>query len=233
MSENSNNTPRKSIYEILGIEDKKSSAPESRLNIPTFQAPETRYASDLHNAPSGSIFDNYSKYPQEQLPYWRKFRILTIVGILTCFAPFIPKVWPSSCSHTDSYTGAEDIYGSEIEEEEVIATETVPARGDALYFRGEIDNKLKIHMELDLSSGSGRYYYDKSGAGRCMYLRVVKMDELYDGYYLEIEEYNGSGEYCGVWKGAFTNGTFSGIGVFLGKSLPFFLTECDRRNTDF
>lgn len=33
------------------------------------------------------------------------------------------------------------------------------------------------------------------------------------------------GEYCGSWSGTFRNGIYSGTGDYLGKTMPFYLTQ--------
>ena len=48
-----------------------------------------------------------------------------------------------------------------------------------------------------------------------------------------LAEYNPDGEFCGTWVGIMTDRTFKGEGEFLGKTLPFELTQCKYSDTDF
>lgn len=83
---------KKDIYSILNIPDVKSQhkhnydGMDRRMSNTTDVSDEEKFDA---NAPSGSIFDNYSKYPPEPDNYWQKFRITTIIGIITVLAPIL------------------------------------------------------------------------------------------------------------------------------------------------
>lgn len=103
---------------------------------------------------------------------------------------------------------------------------SVDANQTVLYMAGAVDGKYRIHMALDLNTGSGKYYYDKYGGSNPMYLDVTGNPYSARGY-LSMDEYNGKGEYCGSWSGNLTSSGYSGEGNFQGKYMPFKLTYCN------
>ena len=69
---------KKDIYSILNIDPNV----KSTHTYPEALGPVMKDEEEWDpNLPSGSIFDDYSKYPPEPDNYWHKFRISTILGI--------------------------------------------------------------------------------------------------------------------------------------------------------
>ena len=87
--------------------------------------------------------------------------------------------------------------------------------------KGKIDGKYAVHVRLNLSSGTGSYYYDKYGSSNTMTLKITNSSPDY----FVMEEYNKKGEYCGEWRGTLANGVYSGTGSFVGGEMPFYLSE--------
>lgn len=100
-----------------------------------------------------------------------------------------------------------------------------------LYFRGKINGKYAVHIYINTDTDEGQYYYDKNGSANRMNLRI----EYYDpaSGQLSMTEYNQNWEYCGDWSGRLKNGVYSGNGDYLGKTMPFYVTQCERSNTGF
>ena len=91
-----------------------------------------------------------------------------------------------------------------------------------LHLAGKIDGKYAVHMELNLKSKRGTYYYDKYGSSNSMVLSVEDYDPSISSK-LVLKEYNKDGKYCGEWKGVLQNGQYTGEGIFLGNTMPFVL----------
>ena len=91
-----------------------------------------------------------------------------------------------------------------------------------LHLAGKIDGKYAVHMELNLKSKRGTYYYDKYGSSNSMVLSVEDYDPSISPK-LVLKEYDKDGKYCGEWKGVLQNGQYTGEGTFLGNTMPFVL----------
>lgn len=231
------------IYEILGVDS------TATCDTPSGEQPQDNPGNtpDLANdpmAPSGSMFENYANYRDNDPKYWNTFRILWIVGILTvvailigCFASAPTSFKSSTDSPFDEVREQTEEIAEAVEEVrdmEIPAVEA-PAQPQLseVYMAGTINGRYKIHLYLNLDAKKGMYYYDKSGASNSMILSVDNMEE-YDGrYILDLSEYNPQGEICGTWHGTLTEDTFDGEGDYLGKPMPFSLTACPRSETGF
>lgn len=229
MAENNN----EDIYEILGVDPNKTS--KGSYNA----ASESRAMNeeDYLNGPSGSIFDDYSKYPKDPDNYWWHFRLWTYLGI-GVVALFIIAGIADAVMSSDFFTKSGEMEEGAIAEytEEVVAEELVISNDspyEPMYFSGTINDKYEIHMYLDLDSRSGKYYYVRSGSSNCMELQIKEIMEFDDQTIITMEEYNPAGDLCGEWRGTITEGTFTGHGEFLGKIMPFELTQCEGYKTDF
>lgn len=226
---------KKSIYEILGVDPNKiSEAPYSgkygnlvdKQNSPLNIDP---------NAPSGSIFDDYSKYPPDPQNYWTHFRIYTIIGILATVG-FIGSMFFdfSSISFSSGRTRPVTSYSHSNDYEEVVADEVEAVEGEPamvlpnhIYLKGDINYRYGVTMHIDTRSNSGEYYYDRNGnTHNNMSLKVDNIQEDGDVYRIKLSEYNPSGDYCGSWEGIYDGNVFEGNGVYLGKPMPFRLHEC-------
>lgn len=81
---------KKDIYSILNIPDKKSQHKYEGIDTQWSVNSNDSNSEEFNpNTPSGSIFDNYNNYPPEPDNYWQKFRITTIIGIITVVAPIL------------------------------------------------------------------------------------------------------------------------------------------------
>ncbi|MDE6460789.1 MAG: hypothetical protein K2K52_08205 [Paramuribaculum sp.] len=228
------------IYEILGIDSTKTS--EGSYDTAVDNTPKGEYL-DL-NAPTGSIFDDYSKYPKDPDNYWWYFRLWTFMGIGVVALLFIAGIvgaFMSSRSHNYSYDIEEvictDTPDDDYAVEEVAVVEEVATDANTLsgswYFSGTINDKYAIHMYLDFDTKSGKYYYVRSGSDNCMTLEITDIMEMDDQYIITMTEYNPSGERCGMWSGTLIDGSLTGYGEFLGKTMPFELQQCNSYETDF
>lgn len=81
-----NDSRKFDIYQILGIDPNHKSSSSNRPKASNLDSNDesTRIINDP-NAPSGSIFDDYSTYPQDQQSYWKPFRMMTIAGLAVVF----------------------------------------------------------------------------------------------------------------------------------------------------
>lgn len=239
------NKPEETIYDILGI---KPDSPKTHADKPEVVTEELDQSKEYDtNAPSGSIFDRYSTYPKEEQGYWRYFRILTIVGIATCVGLIVAGLWGDSISFPSSsrysYSSLEETDDHEYaydEPTEEVAEDTEHSASSMLtgtkYFKGRINGKYALHMELDFNDGSGRYYYDRSGVSNCLPIVIVEATPDGDGnFYLVLEEYNQDEMLTGTWRGYFdsNNNTYKGTGDFNGKEMPFEIEICSYYETDF
>lgn len=214
---------KKEIYSILGVNPQI----KSNHSYGSHTYCEKNFVDDP-KAPSGSIFDNYSNYPEDSQNYWQYFRFLTILGIVTVLAVVLYLIWdPASPSR---YKYAERDYENEyVEDYEPVETPakerltTVPSTlPQTLYFTGEVNNLYPVTMRLDTRSRRGEYYYNKVGssAGN-MRLNIQDIQKIDGKYYFRINEFNSRGNYCGYWEGFYEDGKFSGEGVYLSKKMPF------------
>lgn len=239
------NNQGENIYNILGI---KPHSPKSQPDKPEEATEKSAQLNEYYaNAPSGSIFDRYSTYPKEEQGYWRYFRILTIIGIATCVCLIVACVWGDdislfSVSHSthSSYVESTDYeYDSDNateEESNDLYDSALSVPKGTKYFKGSIDNRYNFHMELDFDNESGRYYYDRSNASNCLKLVISSAIANGDGTCdLVLQEYNPDGDLSGIWHGNYdTNtNTYEGVGVFLGKEMPFNIEMCSYYETDF
>lgn len=237
MEKETNSTP--DIYEILGIDPQKGIKDEPTVSPTPDNELKSEY--DDPNAPSGSIFDNYSKYTDNQPHYWRWFRILTIIGIVTVILPFILYFissfdWNFSSSRTVPQTSPKEFVTEESDTDTSEETTDIAApnfRNQTLYFKGKINGKYPVHMLLDFPNNTGRYYYDRSGSSNCMYIDIIEVYETDGKVYIELNEMNANGEVTGVWEGYLTEDSYSGTGTYLGKEMPFDLSICELSDTDF
>ena len=90
---------------------------------------------------------------------------------------------------------------------------------DFIYLKGKIANKYPINMVLDIPNKSGQYCYDKYGPKNSMRLDITRFEDDY----IEMDEYNDEGVWCGSWSGYIRNEMFNGTGVFHEKEMPFSL----------
>lgn len=90
-----------------------------------------------------------------------------------------------------------------------------------LTFTGKINGKYAVRVTINTNTGTGSYYYTKYGPGNSMSLQITS----FTGSHISMNEYNPQGEYCGSWSGTFRNGIYSGTGDYLGKTMPFYLTQ--------
>lgn len=224
------------IYKILGIDpDKKSSAPYG-LNI--FQRTERAELPDNPEAPSGSLFEDYSKYNDNSAAYWKYFRVLSIVGIVTVVvilvAPLLKNIsfsFGHKSDYTTSYVEEEEVLYVEKEVVEEVPSSSLP---ETIYLRGYINDKYPVAMRLDIPSRRGEYYYENKGSSkRNMILNITSLDRRGGKYYLTINEYSPNYDHTGTWEGSYSNGKFKGTGTYLGKDMPFSLHIVPDYETDF
>lgn len=233
------------IYRILGIDGKVKSRVSRKLEYGNPRYREEKWYDDP-DAPSGSIFDNYSKYPKDPQNYWPNFRILTFVGIFTVLAIIVwmfsensggLKFSTPSFSHNDYYT--ENRYEEVVEIVEDVVEEqpvqvSAPGLPEKLYFMGEIDNNYGVTMYINTRTHRGEYYYNRNGnSSKNMHLTIQSIEKKNGGYQLVINEYNPSGDYCGRWDGFYNGSSYDGDGVYLGRNMPFELEECEQYQTGF
>lgn len=224
------------IYKILGIDPNVHSAsynPDSNFNA---IGGDSKLIDDPY-APSGSIFDNYSNYNDNDPGYWRFYRATTITGIATVvlfvlvvgFGDQIMSLFSSRSTAPQSYDYAEEMF--EAYEEPDYNEPAFKADG-TYYFAGTISPKSEVHMKLDFANRTGRYYYTKYGME--MELEINSLYPYGDGWEVSMIEYNDAGTYTGQWTGTISaDGDFKGTGEFLGKSRPFELNMVPRYDTHF
>ncbi len=216
------------IYEILGISPKTIDEPEK---------------TEHREVPASTAADASG---MEVL--WTHYRVCMILGIIAAVIPFLILLVayvgdlfggssPASTLEYKEYAeyaepdeGYSEEYTSPVEE-------AAPAEflADEYYFQGTINDKYPIHLYLNTANEYGKYYYDRSGADNCMALgNIVIRKNGSTTYEIEMEEFNNDGEITGTWAGTLTSdGTLSGTGEFLGKSMPFSLSVCEPYETDF
>ena len=51
--------------------------------------------------------------------------------------------------------------------------------------------------------------------------------------WINMTEYNPDGEYCGDWNGSYHNGSYTGTGTYLGKTMPFSLKLVNKSQTPY
>lgn len=120
-------------------------------------------------------------------------------------------------------------------EEQVAAEPASTKRTDTFYLKGTVNGKYSVKMYIDPRNMRGRYYYDRTGSvNNAMELELTSFRESGDDYVIEMDEYSPKGEYCGHWSGKITpEGVYSGSGDYHGKTMPFYLEECKRTDTQF
>lgn len=100
-----------------------------------------------------------------------------------------------------------------------------PTHG-TLTFTGKIDGKYKVSMTINTENRSGSYYYTKYGPKNKMSLYITSFSGSGDGpYYINMDEYNPDGEYCGEWRGTLKDGVYKGDGTYNGRYMPFKLQQ--------
>lgn len=100
-------------------------------------------------------------------------------------------------------------------------SETSQGSLDRSEFTGTIDNKYRIHMQLDFISETGSYKYLNSGSGDSLSLEIDEYDPETGN--IKICEYNDKGSQTGLFEGRFSddgtiNGTFTN---YKGKQMTF------------
>ena len=100
-----------------------------------------------------------------------------------------------------------------------------PTHG-TLTFTGKVDGKYKVSMTINTENRSGTYYYTKYGPKNKMTLYITSFSGSGDGpYYINMDEYNPDGEYCGEWRGTLKDGVYKGDGTYNGRYMPFKLQQ--------
>lgn len=225
------------IYSILGVDPNTKSNHLYHNDI----VREEEFVDDP-NAPSGSIFDNYSNYPNEGDNYWQFFRSLTILGIVSVLSVIGYFIWDPASVRTHSHQesgesqyvvkdeSSENVYNKSIETtldaSSIGETETVSTSiPEILYFSGKVNNKYAVSMRIDTESMNGEYYYNRVGnTSRNMRIEIEDIYEEEDGtYHIRLNEYTSTGTYTGSWDGIYKDGVFHGEGIYNGKSMPFSL----------
>lgn len=239
------------IYSILGIDPNKYS-----------RGSYDRYASlsyiedwdDDPEAPSGAIFDKYSRYTDNDPKYWKFFRLCTWLGLglvaLIILLPILADIvngFGSLGKTFGSFSGPSFGGGGSgyVTEEIIEVTEEVvePSYDSTaatnlpnyLYFKGYIDSspRSEVTMELDIQSRSGLYYYHRPD--NCMRLNITELRMVGDEYHLRMDEYSPHDEYTGFWEGTYNprSRVFKGTGQYNGRYLDFTLNGVARYETGF
>ena len=95
-----------------------------------------------------------------------------------------------------------------------------PLKGDSYQFKGEIDNKYAVTMQLSICDDNiyGEYYYDKYNSENKLYL----YGGISSGRDIVLLEFNNKGEQSSTFKGRFGRDSFSGTFVnYQDKEMPF------------
>ena len=233
------------IYEILGISSR------AEEDTPYHQEPGPKFEA---GKPTGAIQDNYSLYPKDPSNWWHYFRIYTIIGIVTmaglvCSIVFGDKIASAGLKSksSSSYSYSKPVAKKADKGKGTLPTVSV-FNGNTLdaplnlpyktkgkiYFAGKIDYKYGVHVFIDTKTKSGYYYYDRNGARALMKLSIMDYYKSgSDTYYLRMYEYSPQGAYCGEWSGTMTRGEYSGSGNYMGRYMPFNLTQCPKSQTAF
>lgn len=118
---NENGRNAEDIYDILGTDASDTFDSENKTKEGISENPyDPAYDPD---APSGSMFDNYSDYTDNDPGYWNFFRILWIVGLVTAVALIVWIATSGVPSYkTTDYSSIEKFskHGDEIENNETV-----------------------------------------------------------------------------------------------------------------
>lgn len=106
-----------------------------------------------------------------------------------------------------------------------------PLKGDSYQFKGEIDNKYAVTMQLSICDDNiyGEYYYDKYNSENKLYL----YGGISSGRDIVLLEFNNKGEQSSTFKGRFGRDSFSGTFVnYQDKEMPFELYLSNESSTN-
>lgn len=95
-----------------------------------------------------------------------------------------------------------------------------PFKGESYQFKGDIDNKYAVTMQLSICDDKiyGEYYYDKYDSENKLYL----YGGISSGRDIVLLEFNNKGEQSGTFKGKFSRDSFYGTFVnYQNKEMPF------------
>lgn len=95
-----------------------------------------------------------------------------------------------------------------------------PLKGESYQFKGKIDNRYAVTMQLSIWNDKiyGEYYYDRNGSENVLYL----YGGISSGRDIVLLEFNDKGEQTGTFKGKFGRESFSGTFVnYQNKEMPF------------
>lgn len=174
--------------------------------------------------------------PSKPAERWMKPALIivgAVVVILVLLLIFLPSKKAESVLDDTPVTAVADTTASSQTTapaaEQAPAPEPAPApvekpalpTSGKLVFTGKINGKYAVRVTINTNTSSGSYYYTKYGPGNSMSLRITS----FTGSHISMDEYNPQGEYCGSWSGTFSNGKYTGTGNYLGKTMPFYLTQ--------
>ena len=95
-----------------------------------------------------------------------------------------------------------------------------PLKGEPYQFKGKIDNRYAVTMQLSIWNDKiyGEYYYDRNGSENVLYL----YGGISSGRDIVLLEFNDNGEQTSTFKGRFGRDSFSGTFVnYQNKEMPF------------
>ena len=95
-----------------------------------------------------------------------------------------------------------------------------PLKGESYQFKGKIDNRYAVTMQLSIWNDKiyGEYYYDRNGSENVLYL----YGGISSGRDIVLLEFNDNGEQTSTFKGRFGRDSFSGTFVnYQNKEMPF------------